>query len=1519
MANTLTSIEILSANAASGGKVNCTLQYICSLNSTATTVTSANYPTNKIDLDALLVGKTVLIMYNDIGVSGVNSVQGSVSFSPFDADGELLFTKQLSLSAGKQYAFYASLSDGTAYSDVSNQLQTVTVIDTPQKAIMTVIPLDQSLSIKIAYPSSSSIYDGYSPITSVQVTVTGVFLNNEAAKSKVYHFSISNGDYTTDMKISGLLNSIPYEVISTFFNAAGPSPISDSVTAVPSDTPDLITNTSGQFDKVFAMSKIDYDTVQNVPTNKGIVVYSKWPTDKGTLEGGGLKITKVKVILTTLKVDVDGTTWSADDTVPLVEKEYLLPSTYASSTYTYTSPDGIYNATGFDTTAGNSAPFRFIITDVAVGTAVKANVVFGNANGYPGQNGSFTQNVMSMLCPEQPTLLGHVIPGATDCSFEIYRTALPATNGGIANKYRITGSEVAISGTSSAITFNSMVEFNSASFATNLVPSTNVNVFKYSEISPTIGSTYNYNFETITKDPFDSNKMYYSNLASISLISKKTISSYKQIQVRSWNNDGTPVLIGGVPGIYFNFKAESLTDVTFHGGVNGSSITANDVSIRLAKNSQLVSLTEFPAKQHPGTNIVTALTYNIPQSIASADQYYIRVVVADRQFTSINSATGLPNAPDTQELISSDSSPQLSMASESYLPAVIGLTIVRDATDATKATLKYTKPPDSTTFSICGFNPSTAAAAADATAGLIKILTRRAHNAIVVIDDLTGLKSTVTVKMPIVSTITTTAKTTNIIPWNYVKSANNVELELAGLVAGNAYTVYALSGMYTTQLGYYQSDGTVSATNDFQGFIRKNYTSYSFVAAAPALAPTPFDVYGKNASVFGEWTAPGSFNGASLKNYDISAFAFLDGVADIADIVTPFFTAATQNPVYSTQNNYALVTSVWPSRAAGNLGTGSKIPLVNGDIIKAGIRTVTEIALKPLQNQSFTATSSDLNMGANDNVPAPTSGSVSYTSNPMIALVTSISSTILTGAYSTAEVKSEANVEPAAPQGVVAASSDGLITVSFLKATDGLSDEVRIMSDGAEVYYTKKFKGNYFGVNFAAAYTISGASSGLLFIQHVISNSMVYTEFAYPSVLSKIQSIFGGVKNGNFEFKISGTNGQTKTIGVMYVDVQAFSGEDILSAITTITAAASAPPAAVQSPSFTVADNLLSLAWVVPINIGGAGISVGTGKANNSDLKYQINVFMNSTDKNNNTPSLLYSMKDVSALTQTIALPNNIAATYYANIVAYYYNEGIITSPSIDLGNIVWFNSAQPIRVGPTPLQGSTSALVISSQSINFNYTLPAAITSYSYPINLLGVYVDDVLTKYYTSNNGLVTGAEGTTLSVAQTAAAAAGTFSASSVVLIALSLNNGLLNGGKYKVSVKPMGTYTYAQMPPQSDQLNLIPYAPIQIDAISSSQSTDKLRITTVVNMNGDELKSAIIIGRDANRVNHVQPALTGNAFYTKSGASTGTVVASQIATFTSTFLNPMEGVLIIVNGQNSSDVDDIPVGTFGPAIS
>ena len=122
----------------------------------------------------------------------------------------------------------------------------------------------------------------------------------------------------------------------------------------------------------------------------------------------------------------------------------------------------------------------------------------------------------------------------------------------------------------------------------------------------------------------------------------------------------------------------------------------------------------------------------------------------------------------------------------------------------------------------------------------------------------------------------------------------------------------------------------------------------------------------------------------------------------------------------------------------------------------------------------------------------------------------------------------------------------------------------------------------------------------------------------------------------------------------------------------------------------------------------------------------------------------------------------------------------------------------------------------------------------------------------------------------------------------------------------------------MPPQSDQLNLTPYAAIQIDAGASMQSTDKLRITTVVNMNGDELKSAIIIGRDSNRNNYVLPVLTGNAFYTKSGAQVGTVVANQTATFTSTFLNPMEGVLIIINGQNTSDVDDIPTGTFGPTI-
>jgi hypothetical protein len=300
---------------------------------------------------------------------------------------------------------------------------------------------------------------------------------------------------------------------------------------------------------------------------------------------------------------------------------------------------------------------------------------------------------------------------------------------------------------------------------------------------------------------------------------------------------------------------------------------------------------------------------------------------------------------------------------------------------------------------------------------------------------------------------------------------------------------------------------------------------------------------------------------------------------------------------------------------------------------------------------------------------------------------------------------------------------------------------------------------------------------------------------------------------------------------------------------------------------------------------------------------YELNSYQGATT---NSPTSAYSVKDITALSTRLAIPNNTTATWWVSIQTYYYNEGDTTKPSRDNSNVKWFNIIRqdasnnptasdaywPIQVGPGPNSGSLQVVDQLNKTISLTYTLPTLVPSYPYPVNRLRVF----------NNNTHVQ-----TIDASASNPAIFFPYGSSQSITISSGLKNGSLN----TIRVEPVRNYTYAQNPPASTVTNVVPYSHMQIDSSSSSITDGGRYLTTVVKMNGDPLQSAVVIARDLSGSLVVSPVQSG-AFYTTSGSEDSNTVANQTAAFNTSFTNPMQSFLVAAIGTRSSDIGVIPFG-------
>lgn len=1508
-----------------GGKVTLQLEYKMSDNATIKSTTDINYET----LKGLLTDQKLAIFYNDIDHTGESSVHNKLTVDAIknDSNGSnpsVLFEYTLDLVPGKTFAFHASLGDGGASSE--SPLVSAKAIDVPEKTLLTLTSLDAMVRVELGNSFNSSS-DGYSPIKKLLVHVYGEFLDTDSGDStglqhRLITIDVSNNGtiYTASRTIENLLNNKSYEIVGTAFNEAGSAAVSDSYSISPSNTPDTLNN-----QRVKMYSKLKYDGVSANSDSGGVVVFANWPNDKTNLEQSGLRINSVKVVIKFLKKS-SASSWTEDASASDLEKVYHLVSDLSGDTYVYSNDDGVYSANGFTDLDNTSRDFKFIIgaDDVPVGKAVKTYVVFGNQNGYPSDLGSPAGQVMSMLLPEKPVLKFHVIAGdqsattdASRCTFEIYRTDPAVVNGGDILDYRITGTKLALNGSASETVNFRNFTFTDFSYNQN-------NVTKYRIVRDasnaeganllSIGETYTLNVKTSKQAVLDeSADTYESASTTLSLIAKNNISSVQQIRLLNWDPATlTPFKIDNEAAINFQFKAEPILQSnsnTFYGGINGSNMTQDDIYFLLAKNSQLLPEASFNPIAHPGNNYINStLGFDIKQPIGTQSSYYIRMRVRDRFFTTIDTSSGLPTEPTTEFIISEDSSPALSTASEGYIPAVSSLVFNRHTSDATKGSLSFVRPTSNNIFNSSGFNP-TDASGTDASFGL-PLLTRRAHHSIVVIDDISGS----VVNNAVFADISGGTLTTDIVPWNYTTTAyttgnsNNVSLNIQNLIAGRSYTIAVLSGMYVSTKSFYQSDGGEPTEFVIQSIIRKSYVTTSFVAAALPASPT-YRSFGKDEAVYVEWNALTSsqLRGGTLDKYEIAGMYYY-----IDDSGNPTFPEG-QQPVIGVENaRYVTLQKVWADTHAGLNGTpetvaDDTIDILNTDrngnetIIATAIRTISTINSAILVTTTYTVSSNAYTM-----INPPTlSGTTQYTAVTIAPTQTELQSQTLTGNYGAVDYAAP-GPEPDPITNLTAASSTGRVTISFDKNVSDLNDEVRITINEVENILTSKFKGeeggtdtyqNVLDASWNAAYKASVSITGLLFIQSVLTDANSTYSTNHPEVYAKVTELFGGVVDNKFVFYLYGDDGVTMNIGVCYVDINALSNEEVLGPINTIVAAPSAPPDAAQNLSFNVDASGIVLNWNPPVSSGGAGIAVTAGRPANGALMYEITSYKNST---NNTAATSYSAKDITAQTYRIGIPISSTDQWYLSIQTYYYNEGDVTKPSLDNTKLKWFNVSNGgsnttissnyygIIVGPKPNVGSLEVLDQSNNQIKMKYTLPTQITNFPYPINKLKIYNNDTL------NSTIDASSSDATVNFDY---GSAETFTISS-----------LKNGSSNNIKVEPVRNYFYAQSPEPSTVNNIVPYSQLLVDSSSSSITNGARDLTTVIKMNGDPLKSVVIVGRDTSGSIVVSPVQTS---YTVSGAEDNNTVANQTATINTSFTNPMDSFLAIAVGTNTSDIGVIPI--------
>jgi len=1334
----------------------------------------------------------------------------------------------------------------------------------PQKPTIMFVPRDQGAAFKILNAGARvSTWDGFSELTGADVIVAdGEMMHTVHISSEDL---IAEQDfYTSTITIPGVtidfVNDIAYEIAVILRNNVGCSQISSTVVGIPKDTPN-------QVERPLAMSEITYlsyigDT-SVVPTG-AIKVFYKRPDDYQNLNKidangvnkGLLKITSVTIVREKMRkvlveeIDASGVTimvwkgaWDIDTDVSAVSLTKQLPDKDEDD---LTLVSVVIDRTTYH--------YTHVDANVVIGEVYQYMVYFSNVNG-DGEPSLTTNMVSSMKYATAPAVSGVYGNKKVKVTLNSYGNL----NGGTSpssNKFHFETKDDTYAPVSGVFDFDYVV---STGTGPTLVMNPNFNTFVFDNSSN--GVIFKVKISTVTIDSFAPSfmslvkKTFISPHVELSGLTFTSPNAPAAVAVYAIDDTYQPITLNSAPAVSVVFSPwdNSGNNATKFGGLQ------NQVDFNPVNHVRYLSFTNSslnqsiaPIYSQPFSAITSTTKYNfiVPSALNTNPSHYVRMSV-------LNIATG-------EWITSLDSTPPQSGSSRAFISAPTSITTVRHATDPSSITITF--PSNATVSGTIG------GAATNDVKYLVKVV---------------SLENTSVVDFAA----------------NVTWAATKVTVDISNcLTPGKGYLVYVIPYIL------YSANNLGSTTTKRFDNVKLRYYSQTltFVAAAAASQVRNFKVVPQNASFLLEFDAPSSLNGGKLSRYDVYGILEIESDPSATTLYPAF--PQKQNAIASVVTPEVIsVSKVFKSRTAG----------VDGNLATNGINIVNNDKMYSL-SMAFVGEVGGTTFGTgalfDDTDVKGNTLTITYSNN--------VPTESITGVLATGATNQIAYSAMNAPTGLTTTSDSTSITVSFIK--DVLADEVVVMFNGEEVFSSDAYSslnrsadgvldasGNrkitysnlskpwnvnipttvpaaYTGVTTNTNYTMV-YPSGLFNMQQENLSSPA------PQNLSQALSTFftvtteGGNTKYNLQLPVS--SGESQAIRVYYAT--RVSGSLVYSDPATANASAAAPPGQVlqNKATYTVAPNQLTVNWLAPVNLGGAGQVAYTGASANSSVKYKLNLYTYN-NFNANPKVTLQTVSNIENTSYTFAgLANYNTSTtgttsYFVEIIAYFNQQGDVTKPANSAVTLInkGTNSTDAFRLGVAPLSPTLTADVndMSGNNVILSYTIP---TNSNYPISALEVYESSAPTVIVKSViGGLVNGA--------------------TIPITITKTELPSLLNGRTVTFIVKSTASYNYAQN-----------YADMSVTVtprkrISSSQVTvtnptaDRAAYQIQVQTQGTSITGYVALGKTAaGTIIVVQGSTQAGTFTpTYGGIASATDAAGQTAMASVVFSTQVNDVALFIATQD-----------------
>ena len=1334
----------------------------------------------------------------------------------------------------------------------------------PQKPTIMFVPRDQGAAFKILNAGAKvSTWDGFSELTGVEVIVA------DGEMMYTVHISREELDeeqdfYTSTITIPGVtvgfVNDIPYELAVRLQNVIGYSPISSTVVGIPKDTPN-------QVERPLVMSDITYlsyigDT-SVVPTG-AIKVFYKRPDDYQNLNKmdangvnkGLLKITSVTIVREKMRkvlveeIDASGLTimvwkgeWEIDTDVSPVSLIKQLPDKDADD-----------STLGVVTINGTNYHYTHVDANVDIGGVYQYMVYFSNVNG-DGEPSLTSNMASSMKYATAPTVSGVYGNKKVKVTLNSYGNLNGGTSPNI-NKFHFETKDSSANWAYGVFDFDYVV---STGTGPTLVMNPNFNTYEFTNSSN--GVIFKVNVATITIDSFApsfvtlSKKTFISDYFELSGLTFTSPNAPAAVAVYAIDANYQPITLNSAPAVSVVFSPwdNSGNNATKFGGLQNQ-VGFNPVNhvryLSFTNSSQNLSIA--PIYSQPFSAITSSTRYNfiVPSALNTSPSHYVRMSV-------FNMSTG-------EWITSLDSTPPQSGSSRAFISAPTSITTVRHATDPSSITITF--PSNATVSGTIG----------GAIPGDVKYLVK-----------VVSLENTSRVDF------------SSNVAW----AINKVSVDISGLTPGKGYLAYVIP--YISYSAFDLGSTTSKLFDNIK--LRYYFQTLTFVAAAAASPVRNFKVVPQNASFLLEFDAPSSLNGSKLSRYDVYGILEIEG-DPAATVLYPAFPQK-QNAIASVVTPEVIsVSKVFKSRTAG----------VDGNLATNGINIVNNDKMYSL-SMAFVGEVGGATFGTgalfDDTDVKGNTLTINYSNNVPTESITGATATVATNqiAYSAMN----------APTGLTTTSDSTSITVSFIK--DVLADEVVVMFNGEEVFSSDA----YSSLNTSSDGTVDASGNRKITYSNLskpwnvnipttvpvsytnVTTSTQYT-MVYPSGLFNMQqenlstpqygnlsqalSTFftvtteGGNTKYNLQLPVS--SGESQAIRVYYAT--RVSGSLVYSDPATANASAAAPPGLVlqNKTTYIIAPNQITLNWIAPVNLGGAGQVAYTGAIANSSVKYKLNLYA----YNNfyaNPKVTLQTVSNIDANSYTFAgLANYNASSpgttsYFVEIIAYFNQQGDVTKPANSAVTLInrGQNSTDAFRLGVAPLSPTLTADVddVSGNKVVLSYTIP---TNSNYPISQLDVYESSAPTVVVKTVTGvsLVNGA----------------------TILIPITKTElpSLLNGRSVTFIVKSTANYNYAQNY-EDMSVTVTPRKRISSSQVTVTNPTaDRAAYQIQVQTQGTSITGYVALGKTAaGTIIVVQGSTQAGTFTpTYSGIASATDAAGQTAMASVVFSAPVNDVALFIATQD-----------------